>query len=108
MFDLVAIQAQVTSRDLHGELVRFTVNVFSVFKKTKDRLRRNEEQTVWVARRDLACRCPKLRPSKTYLILGQDSSTSRGGLILDRNSVVVQWEAKLSAQMKQYAKKPNC
>lgn len=102
-----AIQAQVTSRDSVGEWVKFTVNVFNIFKKTKDRLRRGEE-AIWVSAKDLACRCPKLRPGKTYLILGHDSSTSRGGLVLDRNSVAIQWEAKLTAKLKQYAKTPKC
>jgi len=106
-FIFQAIQARVISKDTMGEWVRFTVHVINIFKKTKDRIYRGEE-TIWVPSSDLACRCPKVRTQKTYLMIGRDSSSARGGIVLDRSSLVMRWTDRIMVQLKQFVKTQQC
>ena len=89
------------SKETIGEWVKLTVNVFSIFKRNKDKIRRGEE-LVWVPSADFDCKCPKLKLDKTYLIMSNDvTSSTRVGVIVDRSSIVLKWTELLGKRLKE-------
>ena len=89
------------SRETIGDWIKFTVKVLNIYKKGKDKIRRGDE-FVWVPLTDSACRCPKLKVAKTYLLMGSDViSSTRVGVIIDNNSVVLKWTDDISKRLKQ-------
>jgi len=118
---LSALRAQVTAREKVGSSgwVRFAVNVATVYKRPSDWPSRFQPDVVWVAADDLACRCPKLRRRRSYLLVGQTSvdvpSPSGGGggrtlpgLVVGRDSVAVRWRDAWSRRMKRFARSRRC
>ncbi|CAL8315579.1 unnamed protein product [Arctogadus glacialis] len=95
-FDQVAaVQAHVLKGEKAGEWWRFTVSLISVYKQGERRLRRGDT-LLWVRAKDLACRCPKIKPGRKYLLLGSDDEEERapgpGGLVADRSSLLIPWK----------------
>ena len=109
----------MTSREKVGatEWIRFGINVANVYKHPNDWPSRFQPEAVWVPEADLACRCPKLRRRRTYLLVGQtsaDVSANRGGgrtlprLVVDRENVVVRWNDAWARRMKRFARSQRC
>nr|AMY99575.1 netrin [Novocrania anomala] len=97
-----AIQAQVLSRESMNEWVKFTVNIASVYKRDKIKIRRGEH-ILWVLQKDLVCKCPKVRLGRRYLLLGYDTKNSNGsGITLDRRSIVIQWKDEWQRRIRKY------
>ena len=84
---LVAIQAEVRGRETIGEWVRFTVIINTVYKRGKEKVARGEE-VMWVRAEDIACKCPKIRLNRRYLILSKDR-TRRCHLSFHRTTMLV-------------------
>lgn len=79
---VAAMQVYVLSRVAVGtEWYRFTINVLAFYKRPKDWSTRYSPSTLWVPAADLACRCPKLRVHKSYLIVGRTMSPSSAGIV---------------------------
>jgi len=108
---LVAFQAQVLSKESLGDWTRVTVTVLEVFKSGSSRVVRGEQLFVWSLSRNVAahCRCPNLRPRQNYLLMGREraqavgSSSGRGGVVINRSSLVVRWRSRLARKLRQFA-----
>uniref|UniRef100_A0A8C9R8L1 Netrin-1 n=1 Tax=Scleropages formosus TaxID=113540 RepID=A0A8C9R8L1_SCLFO len=106
------VQVQVLKGDKAGEWWKFTVNVVSVYKQGGSRIRRGD-QPLWVRARDVACRCPLIKPGRRYLVLGseEDVAPERSGIVVDKGSLLVQWRdtwARRLRKFQQREKKGKC
>ncbi|XP_077426950.1 netrin-1a isoform X2 [Vanacampus margaritifer] len=107
-----AVQVHILKADKAGEWWKFTVNVISVYKQGESRIRRGD-QFLWVRAKDVACKCPKIKPGKKYLLLGndEDSPGQGGGVVADKGSLVIQWRdtwARRLRKFQQREKKGKC
>ncbi|XP_077574563.1 netrin-1a isoform X1 [Stigmatopora nigra] len=107
-----AVQVHILKADKAGEWWKFTVNIISVYKQGESRIRRGD-QFLWVRAKDVACKCPKIKPGKKYLLLGnnEDSPGQSGGVVADKGSLVIQWRdtwARRLRKFQQREKKGRC
>ncbi|XP_013860437.1 netrin-1a isoform X4 [Austrofundulus limnaeus] len=106
-----AVQVHILKADKTGEWWKFTVNIISVYKQGESRIRRGD-QFLWVRSKDVACKCPKIKPGKKYLLLGNDEvSPGQGGVVADKGSLVIQWRdtwARRLRKFQQREKKGKC
>ena len=103
------IQALVQNREkMRDGWVRFAILVRYVYKKgskTLARRVRRDTKYVYVRETDLHCKCPKIRLNKTYIMIGaNDSLEGQDGLLLDKDSIVVQYNADYHKRVKFYKK----
>lgn len=106
-----AVQVHILKAEKSSEWWKFTVNIISVYKQGESRIRRGD-QFLWVRAKDVACRCPKIKPGKKYLLLGNDEETpGQGGVVADKGSLVIQWRdtwARRLRKFQQREKKGKC
>ncbi|XP_051567416.1 netrin-1 isoform X2 [Myxocyprinus asiaticus] len=106
-----AVQVHILKADKADEWWKFTVNIISVYKQGESRIRRGD-QFLWVRAKDVACKCPKIKPSKKYLLLGNDEdSPGQSGVVADKGSLVIQWRdtwARRLRKFQQREKKGKC
>uniref|UniRef100_A0A3B5QAM2 Netrin-1 n=1 Tax=Xiphophorus maculatus TaxID=8083 RepID=A0A3B5QAM2_XIPMA len=106
-----AVQVHILKADKAGEWWKFTVNIISVYKQGESRIRRGD-QFLWVRAKDVACKCPKIKPGKKYLLLGNDEdSPGQTGVVADKGSLVIQWRdtwARRLRKFQQREKKGKC
>lgn len=106
-----AVQIHILKADKAGEWWKFTVNIISVYKQGESRIRRGD-QFLWVRAKDVACKCPKIKPGKKYLLLGNDEdSPGQSGVVADKGSLVIQWRdtwARRLRKFQQREKKGKC
>lgn len=106
-----AVQVHILKADKAGEWWKFTVNIISVYKQGESRIRRGD-QFLWVRAKDVACKCPKIKAGKKYLLLGNDEdSPGQGGVVADKGSLVIQWRdtwARRLRKFQQREKKGKC
>uniref|UniRef100_A0A3Q2GBV6 Netrin-1 n=1 Tax=Cyprinodon variegatus TaxID=28743 RepID=A0A3Q2GBV6_CYPVA len=106
-----AVQVHILKADKVGEWWKFTVNIISVYKQGESRIRRGD-QFLWVRAKDVACKCPKIKPGKKYLLLGNDEdSPGQSGVVADKGSLVIQWRdtwARRLRKFQQREKKGKC
>ncbi|KAM9784492.1 netrin-1b [Syngnathus typhle] len=88
-----AVQVHVLKGDKAGEWWKFTVNIISVYKQGEHRIRRGD-QLLWVRAKDVACKCPKIKPGRKYLLMGSDDDDSPGqsGVVADKGSLLIPWK----------------
>ncbi|XP_023288606.1 netrin-3 [Orussus abietinus] len=83
--------------------VRFTIYVQFVYKKGQDSKLRRGSTPLYVRSTDLACRCPKIKPNKAYLILGQESDGhGYGSLTVSQKSIVIEWRDEWHRRMRRF------
>ncbi|KAI9551178.1 hypothetical protein GHT06_005955 [Daphnia sinensis] len=104
-----ALLATITARETAGEWVKFTMNVQTIFKKTRDNRIRRGLTYFWVRMADLACKCPKIKINKSYLILGgsEDSKYGRPGIELNTRSIVIEWKAEWISRMRRFERRAS-
>ncbi|XP_076871504.1 netrin-1a isoform X2 [Brachyhypopomus gauderio] len=106
-----AVQVHILKSDKAGEWWKFTVNIISVYKQGTSRVRRGD-QLLWVRAKDVACKCPKIKTGKKYLLLGNDEdSPGQSGMVADKASLVIQWRdtwARRLRKFQQREKKGKC
>uniref|UniRef100_A0A3P8UTC2 Netrin-1 n=1 Tax=Cynoglossus semilaevis TaxID=244447 RepID=A0A3P8UTC2_CYNSE len=106
-----AVQVHILKTEKAGEWWKFTVNIISVYKQGESRIRRGD-QFLWVRAKDVACKCPKIKPGKKYLLLGNDEdSPGQSGVVADKGSLVIQWRdtwARRLRKFQQREKKGKC
>ncbi|XP_077780448.1 netrin-1 isoform X4 [Podarcis muralis] len=106
-----AVQIHILKADKAGEWWKFTVNIISVYKQGTNRIRRGD-QFLWIRSKDIACKCPKIKPMKKYLLLGHDEdSPDQNGIVADKSSLVIQWRdtwARRLRKFQQREKKGKC
>ncbi len=77
--------------------------------------------TLWVRTKHLRCRCPKIRPDQSYLILdNEDHGAEPGpkvegssrrrrsgspGMVVKRKTLVLQWKREWKRRMKRFKKR---
>ncbi|XP_074975463.1 netrin-1 isoform X2 [Caretta caretta] len=106
-----AVQIHILKADKAGDWWKFTVNIISVYKQGTNRIRRGD-QILWIRSKDIACKCPKIKPMKKYLLLGNDEdSPDQNGIVADKSSLVIQWRdtwARRLRKFQQREKKGKC
>uniref|UniRef100_A0A8C8S1B1 Netrin 1 n=1 Tax=Pelusios castaneus TaxID=367368 RepID=A0A8C8S1B1_9SAUR len=106
-----AVQIHILKADKAGDWWKFTVNIISVYKQGTNRIRRGD-QILWIRSKDIACKCPKIKPMKKYLLLGNDEdSPDQNGIVADKTSLVIQWRdtwARRLRKFQQREKKGKC
>ncbi|XP_035729984.1 netrin-1-like isoform X2 [Vespa mandarinia] len=86
--------------------IRFTLNVDFIYKKTPNSRIRRGDVPLYVHSADLACRCPKIKPNKSYLILGQESDGGgQGGLTVTQRSIVIEWRDEWHRRMRRFQRR---
>lgn len=103
MFLSLAVQVHVLKGDKAGEWWKFTINIISVYKQGEHRIRRGD-QLLWVRAKDVACKCPKIKPGRKYLLLGSDDEDSRGqsGVVADKASLLVPWKDQWARRLRKF------
>jgi len=106
-----AILATITARETAGDWVKFTMNVQTIFKKQRDNRVRRGLTYFWVRMSDLACKCPKIKINKSYLILGgaDDNSNKYGrpGMELNARSIVIEWKTEWTSRMRRFERRAS-
>ncbi|XP_052346285.1 netrin-1 isoform X2 [Oncorhynchus keta] len=106
-----AVQVHILKADKAGDWWKFTVNIISVYKQGESRIRRGD-QFLWVRAKDVACKCPKIKTGKKYLLLGNnEDSPGQSGVVADKGSLVIQWRdtwARRLRKFQQREKKGKC
>lgn len=89
-----------------GKWLKFSASIDSVFRKSEAArgLQQQGPVDIWVARKDVECGCPKLRPRTTYLMLGQDAS-SRRAIVVKSKTVVLEWKEEWRRRMKRFQRR---
>jgi len=89
-----------------GKWLKFSASIESVFRKSETArgLQQQGPVDIWVARKDVECGCPKLRPRTTYLMLGQDAS-SRRAIVVKSKTVVLEWKEEWRRRMKRFQRR---
>ncbi|KAF7410457.1 hypothetical protein HZH68_004838 [Vespula germanica] len=86
--------------------IRFTLNVDFIYKKNPNSRIRRGDIPLYVHSADLACRCPKIKPNKSYLILGQESDGGgQGGLTVTQRSIVIEWRDEWHRRMRRFQRR---
>lgn len=98
-----AIQAEVLSRQVMGEFVKFLIDVKQIFKNSSKKRIRRGNQYVYVPRTDVKCKCPKLRLENVYLIVGDDNGgRSNNQLLVDRTGLALKWRSQSGRKIASY------
>ncbi|XP_055384859.1 netrin-B [Condylostylus longicornis] len=103
--------SETYSKETQEEMVKFAVNVNAIFKKsspstgTASSYWRRGPMTWTIPLKQWACQCPRIKVNKSYLILGKDSETSSGDLILGPRSMVLEWKSNWTDRMKKFQKR---
>ncbi|XP_065565697.1 netrin-1-like isoform X2 [Artemia franciscana] len=101
-----AILATVINREAVADWVKFTINVQTIFKKSRENRLRRGSTYIWVKLSDLACKCPKIKMERSYLILGSDlNKSSRTGVEINSHSVVIEWKHEWSQRMRRFQRR---
>lgn len=106
VFSSPAMKVTVVRVDKNSpkEWVRVTVNINTSFKRSVLRFRRGDGY-LWVRLRDFKCKCPKLKPGRSYFIAGNiRRNRLKKSIIVDGKSIVVPWNDKLLKRIYKFKK----
>ena len=95
---------------------RFRIEVDKRYKGAKGmKLRRGQLTYLWVRTKNLRCRCPKIRPNKSYLVLDNTSYDDHSpedsmrppaaGLPVKRKTMIIEWKKEWRRRMKRFKKR---
>ncbi|KAL7287495.1 hypothetical protein TKK_0018329 [Trichogramma kaykai] len=105
-FKKVADSPSAVSGGPANSWVRFTVNVMMIYKRNRDSRIVRGPTPLYVQSADLACRCPKIKPNQSYLVLGMESdSMSRDGLTVSERSIMIEWRDEWSRRMRRFERR---
>ncbi|GLV45856.1 Netrin-B [Carabus blaptoides fortunei] len=95
-----------------GPWVRFALSVQAVYKRARDSRLRKGTTVMHVAAADLACKCPKFKTNKSYLILGRERDDAAGihqihtgGLVVGQRSIVIEWKDEWQRRMRRFQRR---
>ncbi|XP_069701802.1 netrin-3-like [Periplaneta americana] len=97
-----AILGKVLERETVEDWVKFSMSVQSVYKRARDSRLRRGNTYLWVHMKDLACKCPKVKTNKSYLILGKEKEGDHPGLTVSRRSIVIEWKDEWHRRMRRF------
>ena len=96
---------------------RFKIEIDKRYKSPKGNLkfRRGQLTYLWVKTKNLKCRCPKIRPNKSYLLLdevnygGKDGDVGSRipgeGLPVKRKTLIIEWKKEWRRRMKRFKRR---
>ena len=96
---------------------RFRIEIDKRYKSPKGNLkfRRGQLTYLWVKTKNLKCRCPKIRPNKSYLLLdevnygGNDGDVGSRipgeGLPVKRKTLIIEWKKEWRRRMKRFKRR---
>lgn len=67
------MEVQVTRRESVDGWSKYRLMVLAIYKRDAGIRLRRGEQSLWISGKRTACKCPKIRVGKKYLILGLSS-----------------------------------
>lgn len=100
-----AILGRVQEREQVGEWVKFTMSIQSIYKRARDSKLKRGNTFLWVHMNDLACKCPKVKTNKPYLVLGKEKEGDQQGLTVSRKSIVIEWKDEWHRRMKRFQRR---
>ncbi|KAG8286656.1 hypothetical protein J6590_054495 [Homalodisca vitripennis] len=100
-----AILGKVLERETVDDWVKFSLNIQSVFKRARDSRLRRTNTFLWVPVKDLACKCPKIKTNKSYLILGKEKEGEHTGLTITQRSIVIEWKDEWNNRMRRFQRR---
>ncbi|CAH1398908.1 unnamed protein product [Nezara viridula] len=101
----LAVLAKVLEREIIEDWARFNMAVQNVYKRGRDSGLRRGGLSLWVHSGDLACKCPKIRSNKSYLILGKEKDGDRPGLTITQRSIVIEWKEEWHNRMRRFQRR---
>ncbi|KAL1129201.1 hypothetical protein AAG570_013731, partial [Ranatra chinensis] len=104
-FVIAAILAKVLEKDSVEEWARFNIVVQSVYKRARESNLRRGGLSLWVHASDLACKCPKIKSNKPYLILGKEKEGEHPGLTITQRSIVIEWKEEWHNRMRRFQRR---
>ncbi|TRY56404.1 hypothetical protein DNTS_034989 [Danionella cerebrum] len=99
---MTAVQVHILKGEKAGDWWKFTVNVISVYKQGESRIRRGD-QLLWVRAKDIACKCPKIKSNRKYLLLANyEEPPGQSGTVADKSSLVIQWRDTWARRLRKF------
>ena len=97
------------------EWTRFRIEVDKRYKARRGmRFKRGQLTYLWVRTQALRCRCPKIRPNRSYLVLDNLRYTDGGdrqvsppgdGIPVKRKTMIIEWKKEWRRRMKRFKKR---
>ncbi|KAM3726581.1 Netrin unc-6 [Dirofilaria immitis] len=102
-----AVEVQVIRRESVDGWSKYRLIVLAIYKRDPGIRLRRGEQSLWISGKRTACRCPKIRIGKKYLILGQNDTNdlSRPGIVLGTRTIVLEWNDEDFEKIIRFSKK---
>ncbi|VDK62285.1 unnamed protein product [Onchocerca ochengi] len=102
-----AVEVQVTKRESVDGWSKYRLIVLAIYKRDAGIRLRRGEQSLWISGKRTACKCPKIRVGKKYLILGQNDTNdiSRPGIVFGTRTVVLEWNDEDLEKIMRFSKK---
>uniref|UniRef100_A0A146MHX1 Netrin-1 n=2 Tax=Lygus hesperus TaxID=30085 RepID=A0A146MHX1_LYGHE len=100
-----AILAVVLEKETIEDWAKFNTAVQSVYKRGRDSGLRRGGLSLWVHNQDLACKCPKIKSNKRYLILGKETDGDKPGLTITQRSIVIEWKDEWLNRMRRFQRR---
>ena len=102
----------------NGEWASYTIQIERRYKfdngqgRRWRKYRRGQIATLAIKLRQLHCRCPKIKPGASYLILdhhkeNRDVTLPQDSFVIDRNTLVIQWKKEWKRRMKRFKKRSS-
>uniref|UniRef100_A0A4P6D7B2 Putative netrin axonal chemotropic factor n=2 Tax=Rhodnius prolixus TaxID=13249 RepID=A0A4P6D7B2_RHOPR len=100
-----ALLVMIFERESVDDWARFNTVVQSVYKRGRDSALRRGGLSLWVHSTDLACKCPKIKSNKKYLILGKEKDGDKPGLTITQRSIVIEWKDEWINRMRRFQRR---
>ncbi|XP_065225047.1 netrin-3-like [Planococcus citri] len=102
-----AILGKIFEKEAIKDWIKFTINIQSIYKRTRDSKLRRGSTFVWIHESDLACKCPKIKTGKSYLILGKEKDGDRAGLTITQRSLIIEWRDEWHTRIKRLQRRSH-
>lgn len=100
-----ALQVVIVGKDAVDGWTKYRMVVESVFKRGSNNHTRGE-MSLWLTAQAVACKCPKLKIGRRYLVLGKDDTDDEhDGIVLNSKSIVVDWDDDVMDRVIRFSKK---
>ncbi|CAG9540171.1 unnamed protein product [Cercopithifilaria johnstoni] len=102
-----AVEVQVIRRESVDGWSKYRLIILAIYKRDAGIRLRRGEQSLWISGKRTACKCPKIRVGKKYIILGQNDTNdiSRPGIVFGTRTVVLEWNNEDLEKIMRFSKK---
>ncbi|XP_077287943.1 netrin-A [Arctopsyche grandis] len=88
---------------------RATLAVQAVYKRAPESRLRRGAIALYINNEDLACKCPNIKPNKSYLILGKEDEEEVPGIAVGPRTIVIEWKDEWHRRMRRLQRRArNC